>query len=160
MTGELTTDILAAGVSIGALIWNLATLKISRSLVLSAEEVAKRSELVRTHALKAVDAVLVSIAPMISSFGSLIFLERHGIGIDFTQPEIQKQIKTIGEERSKILTLSITSAPYLTDELLNIVKDILSKTESVNFNEIRAIESELQEFVSKLSKYARSKYLA
>ena len=159
MSTELITAILAAVVSIGALIWNLSTIKLSRTLVLSAEESAKRSELVRIHALKAVDSTLASIAPMIASFGSLIFLKNHGYSMDITQPEIQKQVKIIGEEKSKLFTLSITAAPYLTNELLEILNDIVAKTSMINFDDLIDIECELKEFVLQLSKHARSKYL-
>jgi hypothetical protein len=136
MPDEINVALIAAGVSVAALIWNLATVRVSRSLVLSAEEAAKRSELVRIHALEAVEELLVSVSPMIASVGALLFLEKHGIALDINRSEVQEQIKTIGENRAKIFRLRITSSPYLTEELLNVVDDILARTETVKFDEL------------------------
>jgi hypothetical protein len=159
VSDDVYVGLIAAAVSVGALIWNLATTRVSRSLALSAEEAAKRGELVRVHALRAIDVLLESVAEMLAAVGGLVFLEKHGIAITFEQPEVQKQIKTIGEERSKVARIRVTSAPYLTRELLNKVDGILARTEMVRFDEIRLIESDLKVFVNEVSQYARAKYL-
>lgn len=160
MAVEIYVAMIAAAVSVGALIWNLATAHFARKLVLSAEETAKRGELLRLHGLNAVDELLDAVSGMIGAVGGLLFLKRHGIALDSTKPETQNQIKTIGEERSKIAKVRIKSAPYLDTELITEVDNVLAKTETVKFDKVEVIEADLRAFIDKAAEYARTKYLA
>lgn len=160
MDAEIYVALIAAAVSVGALIWNLATAHFARRLILSAEETAKRGELLRLHGLKAVDELLDAVSAMVGAVGGLLFLKRYGVALDPTKPETQKQIKTIGEERSKIVKVRIKSAPYLDAELIAEVELLLAKTETIEFDKVEVIEKKLNEFVSKAAEYARAKYLA
>lgn len=160
MAVEIYVAMIAAAVSVGALIWNLATARFARKLVLSAEETAKRGELIRLHGLNAVDELLDAVSEMIGAVGGLLFLKRHGVALDPTRPETQKQIKTIGEERSKIARVRIKSAPYLDAELITEVDNVLAKTEMVEFDQVEVIEADLRAFIDRAAEYARTKYLA
>ncbi len=156
----IVAAIIAALVSVGSLIWNLATTRISRSLVLSAEEAAKRGELVRLHGLKAVDQLLVAVSGMIGAVSGLIFMKKYGIQIDPTRKETQQQIKAIGEERANIRKVRIISAPYLESNLMREIDVILDATSMVELDKVEELERRLHEFVNKAAQYARSKYLS
>ncbi|MEY6434246.1 hypothetical protein ABC977_17785 [Thioalkalicoccus limnaeus] len=156
---EVYVAVIAATISVGTLIWNLATTRISRALVLSAEETAKRAELVRLHGLEAVDELLSAVSKMIGAVSGLGFLKKYGVELDPTKPETQQQIKTIGEERSNMAKVRITSAPYLDHELIGEIDKILAATAFVEFDKVEEVESQLHDFVNRAAQYARSKYL-
>jgi hypothetical protein len=75
-------------------------------------------------------------------------------------PKAQEQIKIIGEKHSIIARLAVTSAPYLTPEIILRINSLYALTESTNFEKLPEIEAQLREISKEVSEFSRNKYLS
>ncbi len=161
MSNEVYVALIAAFVSVLSLIWNLATARINRKLVLSAEEIAKRGELVRVKALEAIDSVLEAIAEMVSVVGGLQFLVKNAGGVSMEIESVREGIKNFAEKRSSVMKLRIRCAPYLTEYLIAEMDDLFAQTESLNVNlqALAGVEVRLKSIGEAVANDARRNFL-
>jgi len=157
----MSKEIAAALVSLVIAVWSLLTAKKSRELALSAEESAKRGELVRIRALEATDSLLCAVADLVSIVGGIGFLVNFAGGISMENESIRNSFKEFGEKRAYIMKLRIQYAPYLTEDLIKHMDLLFESTErlSIDQNYLKNIEGKLRLIGNQVADNARQRFL-
>jgi hypothetical protein len=158
MDKSLIPALLAATASIAGAIWSLLTAHRARRNVLRAEEHAKRAELVRVKALEAIDTLLDGLTTLILSVETMCFLMRANVSIDSTPGPM----KDFAEARGKVTRLRYRFAPYVSDEVLSMIDELVQMTTSIAHDreELDRLSSRLRLLASKIASEARASYLA
>jgi hypothetical protein len=154
MSDSLTAAVLAAVVSAAGALWAILTAQHARRSVLRAEEHAKRAELVRVKALEAIDTLLDGLTGLILSTETLRFLIQRG-------HEDMGPLKDFAEARGKVTRLRYRFAPYVSDEVVSMIDEVVLKTQTINHSssDLESLSSRLRLIASKVASEARSSYL-
>jgi len=157
MEKELIAVLVSTSVSIASAVWALLTASRARRSVLLAEEHAKRAELVRVKALEAIDELLEGITTLLTSVETMCFLLNAGVSIDPSQ-----QLKDFAEARAKVNRLRYRFAPYVSDEVLAMIGQVVQMTSafSIQGDELEGLASRLRLISRKIASEARAAYLA
>jgi hypothetical protein len=142
---EVPAATITAAASMALALWSLVTAYLSRSLALSAEEKAKRGELVRVKALGAIQIFLDALAELFFVVSGLRFLREHKGGVSMQDPSVQDYMKNLGSSRATLYRLQFTSAPYFTVDLNKQLTDILILTQEIKIENLEVIEKRVRE---------------
>lgn len=160
MSDGIIVAIIAACVSVLSLIWNFSTVRKTRSILLAVEDAAKRSDIVRSQGLKAVEETLTALSDMHYGVSDLNFLQEHGHNLAADSPDFLKMAGAIGTARSQLQKTRFIASPYLSDELVIQIEQILRRTKIMQSKETPAIEAAILECINNVAKQARDSYLS
>lgn len=158
MNSGIIVAVIAAAVSVGAMLFSFFTAGKSKSILIAVEDRAKRSELVRIQALNSIEEILYSLTDIYFSIGNLNFLIEAG-GTFGTDPESLEIMAKIGHARGKLNRIRYVSAPYLKYELTEEIDTILAQTQSLNDTNLKDLEHRVLTCMSEISAHAKLTYL-
>ncbi|WP_395593306.1 hypothetical protein AB4P93_22725 [Pseudomonas sp. B26140] len=150
--------VIAAAVSVGAMLFSFFTAGKSKSILIAVEDRAKRSELVRIQALKSIEEILSGLTDIYFSLGNINFLIEAERQFEPNNEFLELMTK-ISDARGKLHRIRYVSAPYLRYELTDEVDTILAQTQSVDFTNLKALEQRVLTCMSDISAHAKLTYL-
>lgn len=159
MDSSIVVAVISAIVSAGGAIWSLSTAQQVRSSQLRAEEQAKRTEIVRIKALEATDQFLIEMTSLIKAVDTFRFLISNNA--DISAESNIKQLSNVASARTRVLDLRYRFAPYVAEDLIKYIDEVVLSTESVEFNEpsLKASSDRLKLVALKVASDARNRYL-
>lgn len=159
MSDAVLVAIIAATVSMLTLAWNFFIIRKSRAILLKVEDGAKRSEIVRSQGLKAIDQTLSALTGMLFGVGNLSFLKEHGVGLHAESEDFLAIAKSIGDSRTELRKIRIISSPYLHADLAAEMDMIWESTKHLNQIDIENTELEIMTCIENIATHAKIKYL-
>jgi hypothetical protein len=140
---------------------SLATARLNRSLILKAEEKAKRGELVRAKGLEVTDTLLDAIWEVIRSIGNVRSSLRNDSGLDIEDSDANKEWEEIVHKLKVLSRLRFRTAPYLSEELDSQLDRISRMREwELTKSFLDHKERELEEIAKAISAICRKEYLS